>query len=265
MRHSDCHLSIRMEKDTLAVSLQDRNNFHVQDHRVIHLKNAGNRDIETAVESIRQMANAKSVSCSINSSTNTLIPEAVFRSENRAQYLGFNSELTGSEQLADDPLPLMEARNVYSESEALDIITRTFPHCQTVHESTVEIELSLRMARLNREDAAFLYFSDGFFRMVLIRSGELELANAFSYNSEMDVAYYVLYVFDQLKISPEQFSTYATGRIDEQGSELTLLREYIGPVKLLTKCGLAELNHNPDKASEAQRFFTLFHQVLCVL
>lgn len=265
MRHSDCHLSIRMEKDSIAASLQDRSNFHVQDHRVIHLEKADNREIESAFESLRPMATAKSVSCSINSPTSTLIPEAVFRPENRARYLGFNSDLSGKEQLVDDPLPLLEARNIYTESEALEIITRSFPQCRMLHESTIEIELSLRMARLNRADAAFLFFSDGFFRMVLIQNGELELANAFSYNSEMDVAYYVLYVFDQLKISPDKFSTYASGRIDDKGSELTLLREYIGPVKLLTKCGLAELNYTPNKASDAQRFFTLFHQLLCVL
>ncbi len=78
----------------------------------------------------------------------------------------------------------------------------------------------------------------------------------------MDVAYYVLYVLDQLGIKSGETATFAAGAIEENGAELNMLREYIGPVKILRESPLADLQF--QNTVDAHRFFTLFHQVLCV-
>lgn len=209
------------------------------------------------------MGTAQSVSCSINLPGNTLVPDAIFREEYQAEYLDFNHGRAEKISVASDELLLMEARNVYALPETHQQINSLFPQCIFLHESSVEIELALRISRMEKQNAVYLFFGDGFFRLLVIHEGALQLANTFEHGSEMDVAYYVLYVFDQLKIDSKKNTTYASGSIDENGAELNLLREYIGPVRVLTQCGLADVQFTAEKPGEAQRWFTLFHQVLC--
>lgn len=126
----------------------------------------------------------------------------------------------------------------------------------------MEIELALRLSRLSKTDSIFLFFSDKFFRLIIVQKEQLQLANTFQFGSEMDVAYYVLYVLDQLGIKSGETATFAAGAIEENGAELNMLREYIGPVKILRESPLADLQF--QNTVDAHRFFTLFHQVLCV-
>ncbi len=210
------------------------------------------------------MSSAQTVSCSFNLPGNTLVPEAIYRKDYQSHYLSFNIDSDADQSVATDELTLMEARNVYALPETHNKITQVFPQCLYLHESSVEIELALRLSRVSRKDSVFLFFSDKFFRLLIIQNDQLQLANTFQFGSEMDVAYYVLYVLDQLNIKNGETSTYAAGEIEENGAELNMLREYIGPVKLLKESPLADLKFNPEKPSDTHRLFTLFHQVLCV-
>lgn len=222
-------------------------------------------NLKKALDPFKPMGSAQSISCSFNLPGNTLVPDAVFREEHRADYLDFNLGHSEQSSIESDELVLMEARNVYGLHEAHRQINAIFPQCLFLHESSVEIELALRISRMEKRNAVYLFFGSGFFRLLVVRDGELQLANTFQHGSEMDVAYYVLYVFDQLKIDGKNNTTYASGAIDENGSELNLLREYIGPVRILTHCGLADVDFTSEKPGEVQRLFTLFHQVLCAL
>lgn len=238
----------------------------MRNHRAVKVENALTDPgaLADALAPLTPMQTAQTVSCSFNTSGNTLVPTSIFQPVRAPQYLAFHVEELGSEKVASDELLLLEARNVYALPQVENAVAKAFPQCRFFHESTVEIEVAMRLARINREDAVYLFFSGDFFRLVYVCDQQLQLANTFAHASEMDVAYYVLYVFDQLGISVGETPTYAAGSIDENGPELNMLREYIGPVKLLRDSALAELNFTPNLPAEAQRFFTLFHQVLCV-
>lgn len=251
----------------MAVALQDCQNFNVRNHQ----SSAVDGGVLTpdrlarALAPFESMSSAKSVSCSFNHFGNTLIPDAVFRSEHQQDYLDFNLSEPKKGKPFSDELSLIEARNVYTLPDFSDAVSALFSHCRFFHESSIEIELAMRLARLEARDGVFLFFGKSFFRVVIVLKGQLQLANTFTYSTEMDVAYYVLYVFDQLKINHTDIDTHATGEIDEGGAIINLLRDYIGSVKIMRSCGLADLNYTPQKPAQAQRSFTLLHQVLCAL
>lgn len=251
----------------MAVALQDCQNFHVRNHQssVVDGGVLTPKSLARALAPFESMHSANSVSCSFNHFGNTLIPEAVFRGEHQEDYLDFNLSEPKKGKPFSDELTLIEARNVYTLPDFSDAVSTLFSQCRFFHESSIEIELAMRLSRLEAEDGVFIFFGKSFFRVVIILDGQLQLANTFTYSTEMDVAYYVLYVFDQLKINHADITTYATGQIDEGGAIINLLRDYIGTVKIMSTCGLADLNYSPQKPAQAQRVFTLLHQVLCAL
>lgn len=211
---------------------------------------------------MRLLSSAQTISCSFNLTGNTLVPASVYREDQQHQYLSFNFEMEAGHKATSDELSFIEARNVYSLPESSTAINAIFPKCRFFHESTVEIELAMRLARVSNRDSAFLFFSKNLFRLLIIRNDKLELANTFRFGSEMDVAYYVLYVFDQLGIKKSAIEVFASGEIDENRAELNLLREYIGKVQLLRNSSLADIPDTADHPADTLRFFTLFHQVL---
>lgn len=221
-------------------------------------------EIQSALASFPDFSSAGSVSCSFNLPGNTFIPKSIYREGFHNDYLAFNRDSVQSGKSHSDHIPLTDAVNVYELPKAHSAISRQYPQCLFFHEATLESELALRLSKLNQSDGVYLFFSGNFFRIHVIRGGELELSNTFEFASEMDVAYYVLYVFDQLQIKAASVPVFAAGRIENEGSEINLLREYIGPVKLLETCALADLKIREKKPGDARHLFTLFHQVLCV-
>jgi hypothetical protein len=265
IQYSDCHLAIRAEQGRFSIALQDATNFHLRSfHSFEWTTLAGISTLENYLKDFEQFASAKSVVCSVNTFANTLIPEAIYQEKNRPLYLGFNFETHEQQTFASDPLPLLDALNVYQLPEYCQTISKFFPKCKFVHESGVQIELALRLSRLNQKDAAYLFFSGQFFRLCVIQNGTLQFCNTFSHQSEMDVAYYVLYVFDQLHLKTSEIQTFASGDIEANDAIIDMLRDYIGPIQLLRTCSLAELALTEDEHLTAHRNFTLFHQALCV-
>jgi hypothetical protein len=179
-------------------------------------------------------------------------------------YLSFNFEPEEQQAVTSDHLSLLDAVNVYQQPAFCATIVKYFPKCRFVHESGVQIELALRLSRLNQEDAVFLFFSNEFFRLCVIQNGTLQFCNTFQFQSEMDVAYYVLYVFDQLHLKSASIATYATGQVANNDAVINMLQDYIGPIHLLRTCPLAQLQLSEEEVANAQNNFTLFHQALCV-
>lgn len=255
-------MSLQLGNGRLSVALQDRLNFH---HRKVDLDLSAQstEELNQQLHTIREWGSAYSVSCSITEPGNTLVPEAIYHEENLAHYHHFHLDAPRNANIASDKLIMLPAYNVYALPDGCELVTRVFPTCHILHESTVELELALRLARQANQNGAWLFFGNGFFRLILIQDGQLQLANTFRFASEMDVAYYVLYVFDQMHIDPKQFRTFATGNIDPAGAILTLLREYIGAVSLLSNSTLADTTWKGKNEQQALSGFTLLHQVLC--
>lgn len=259
-------MSLRIEHGELALALHDKVGFQLREYHIKSLsdQSLSATEIQSSLLPFADFGRAASVSCSFNLPGNTFIPRSIYQEEFHEDYLAFNLNHIQAGSSQADHIPLTDAVNVYALPEAHLAIGRQYPQCLFFHEATLESELALRLSKLNRTDGVFLFFSGNFFRIHVIRGGKLELSNTFEYTSEMDVAYYVLYVFDQLQIKSVTNPVFAAGKIENDGAVINLLREYIGPVKLLETCALADLKIHEEKPGDARQLFTLFHQLLCV-
>lgn len=265
IQYSDCHLAIQAEQGKISIALQDATNFHLRSFNSFDWNTlAGLSTLENYLIDFEPFSTAKTITCSVNTFANTLIPEAIYQEKNQSLYLGFNFETRSQQKYAADPLALIDAINIYQLPEFCQSISKFFPKCKFVHESGVQIELALRLSRLNQKDGVFLFFSEQFFRLCIVQNGMLQFCNTFNHQSEMDVAYYVLYVFDQLHLKSSEVQTFASGSIEANDAIIDMLRDYIGPIQLLRTCSLAELALSEEEHASAHHNFTLFHQALCV-
>lgn len=263
MRYNDCHLSIRFDDNEIVVALQDRQHFNIRQQHILPTEQVGNTDsVANTIQQLQPFSSVQTVSCSFNLPDNTLIPCSVYHNEYRNQYLSFNFDTEAHQPVTADEISFLDAQNIYLQPKSVEVISKLFPQCRFFHETTVEIELAMRLSRVSNPNGAYLYFSDRFFRLLIIRNDKLELANTFHFGSEMDVAYYVLYVFDQLGIRKSEIAVSASGKIGEGHAVLNLLREYIGKVTMLQFSPLVDLKPSKENQHDISRFFTLYHQIL---
>lgn len=86
------------------------------------------------------------------------------------------------------------------------------------------IHSSKGKANFNR---IYAQVNPGFIDLVVVKAGKLVLYNSFHFKTEKDLAFYVLYVFDQFKLSTKQTTLEICGFTDESDEYVQLLRSYI--------------------------------------
>jgi len=80
----------------------------------------------------------QSVTCLIDGRTNTLIPEAFYQPDNSHQLLNFNFAIPNNYVIGTDPLPSLQAYNLYGYPEPLHqrILTK-WPQAEILHSTSV--------------------------------------------------------------------------------------------------------------------------------
>lgn len=179
----------------------------------------------------------------------TLIPNAVFKTEELASYHRFNFINQEEDLFFNDALINLSAHNVYS---APDYIVNEFKHFQKVsfkHFSTSLIESSLLHAKtthtLSLIDVHVLPES---FQIIIIKNQQLALYNFFEYQTSEDFIYYLLFVLDQLNIDNEEASIRLLGEVEKNSAIYLMINKYIKTITFA-------------KSSESLRFSYVFNEL----
>lgn len=156
---------------------------------------------------------------SVNSPSFTLVPKPLFRKEYAGSYLTL---MRGSS------LPAHEFAQAYNhddegflsvfnlEHPLADYFSGAYPlqPLTFVHQTGALIQAT---ADLNRHiltpDNIWLFFEDEFVTIIYRKDQQLRYCNRFGYKNAQDLAYYVLYVLDEQKLSPEAVNVGLYGEI----------------------------------------------------
>ncbi|GAB3556616.1 DUF3822 family protein [Spirosoma fluminis] len=170
------------------------------------------------------------VRVSVNSPSFTLVPKQLYRKEYAGSYLAL---MRGS------PLPAHEFAQAYAhESEDFlsvfnlehplaDYFSEAYPlqPLTFVHQMGALIQATARLDRQSLTPAAIhLYFEDEFVSIIYRNERQLRYCNRFGYRNVQDLAYYILYVLDELALRPEALNVLLYGEITpfaEQYAELS--------------------------------------------
>ena len=190
----------------------------------------------------------------------TLVPDKLYKEEEAETLLAFNTKVNG--KVLADNIFSQKAYLIYSVPESiLTIVSNFFPNAKYKAQESILIQ---QYSQLNTENKkAYLYLNEQKVGITIFNGDKLIFNNSFKYDSKEDLLYYVLFSFEQLKLSPDSINVSVFGTIEDTDESFSLMYEYIRNIKLGKRPHQftfpTEFNPLAD-----HKYFGLFTQILCV-
>jgi len=176
-----------------------------------------------------------SVRTALLGTKHSFIPNRLYNPDRKTTYLEQVVELKSTEGIYSEDVTLLRAQNVYTADRAtVNFIGQMFPIVRFSHISSALFLGFREQTRLDKTDI-FLSIRDDLAYLYCFQNRELSFANAFSFFSAKDLAYYTLLVYEQFNLSPTTQPLFVGGSFQEGGENHRLLYRYIKfiqPVRL---------------------------------
>jgi len=177
----------------------------------------------------------------------TLVPKSLFDEKKSSDYLKFNSKILANDFIAHDVIDTLNLVVVYIPFVNINNFffdaVGTFSY---YHHITKLLEQSAKSYASKSERTTIVNVRDGQFDLIIYSDQKLQLCNSFSFVTNEDFIYYILFTFEQLKIDPATASIHVIGH-QFSNSDLCIISEkYIKEVICL------DGNFNEIKKDEAQ-------------
>ena len=175
----------------------------------------------------------REIRISVDSASFTLVPQPLYRKEYANSYLAL---MRGS------VLPAHEFGQVYAhetegflsvfsqEHALVDYFSETYPLQPLifVHQTSGLIQATANLSRHSlTPGAVYLYFEDEFVTIIYRQGQQLRYCNRFGYKQVQDLAYYVLYVLDELRLTTEVVQLTLYGEITPFAEAYTELSRFL--------------------------------------
>ncbi len=170
-----------------------------------------------------------SVSIILESPKSTLIPEALADNDKMGQYLRFNHPVNDNEEILADRLPNLQAYNIYAYPAAtIGQLKELWPAARLSHliSSLIEV-LLIRFKHAGGGDRVYANVRPHWIDMVYMLDDRLVFCNSFRYTSPEDLLYYVIFVYEQLKLNPEKVPLILMGEAERHSAATEQLSEYL--------------------------------------
>jgi hypothetical protein len=163
----------------------------------------------------------------------TLIPAPLFNKKYLKEYFSFNHNLDESEKIYYNHLRNTDAYVVFALPGYLpDIINHHFPKINIYHQSTPFLENILRNHKKKPDKhIVFLNADNELFDIAVVHLKKLKLYNCFYYKNENDLLYFVLYMYEHLKLDPEKSDLCIAGKILKSSKHYEILNKYIRNIR----------------------------------
>lgn len=228
------HLSIQISLDGFYFSVLDipRGKYVLLNGHHLFLKRN-----KLLLRSVRQIMEEdemfgksfKSVEILFGSRRFTLVPQAFYGRASIEKYLWFNVGPEKGSIVVRNPLTMAECSLLYDIPQNLhDYLVGKYPKVTIKHNLVPLIEKSLRKNKPNGERSQMhLNFFRDHFEMVIINGSKLILANSFSYRTDRDILYFVLYTYDQLKLAADSCELIIHGHLPQVAPVYHMFKKYI--------------------------------------
>lgn len=164
----------------------------------------------------------------------SLVPASLFDETKASEYLKFNSKILANDFIAYDSIDTQDLVIVYVPFVNINnYFFERFGTFSYYHSATVLLKTVLNLDKYSLPSKVFLHFENNTFDCVIIKNGELQLCNSYSYKTPEDFIYYTLFCLEQLKLNPEIVDVYLCGSIDETDENYQMAYTYIRNIKFL--------------------------------
>ena len=128
------------------------------------------------------------------------VPSPIFKTENIDDYFYFQHPKDKTQIVLFNRILNWDTVNVFSlPLEVNEALNKLFPDLAVAH----QLSYFLSEKRKTKEDGIYIWVRPKVLDVVVLKSGMLSLINSFAYQTAEDFTYYVLNIFDQLKLDTE--------------------------------------------------------------
>lgn len=159
----------------------------------------------------------------------SFVPKVLFANGDAERFLSFNNMHEKGFTTRKDLFQRAESWCIYDVPQNLiEYLETVVPRAKVSHNLFPLIEAGLKYNRNfpDRQQVHLNFFRE-YFEIVVVADTKLIQCNIFNYKTERDILYYVLYVFDQLKLSPENTDLIIHGHIPQVSPVYHLLKKYV--------------------------------------
>ena len=169
-----------------------------------------------------------------DSNLNTFVPTALFDEKALGSYLQYNTKVFCSDFFAFDELTAHEINNVYIPYVQINNVLLDKLGAFTYQNiNTGLVEYVLNRSKSESEIEVYAYVQKDHFELIVAQGGQLLLFNSFLYNTAQDFIYYLLFVYEQLKLDPETIRLQLISRIEKEDPLFKQAYTYIRFVEIL--------------------------------
>lgn len=163
----------------------------------------------------------------------SLVPASLFDETKASEYLKFNSKILANDYMAHDVLedqdmvvvyvPFMNINNFFFEQ---------YGSFNYYHSTTILLKAILENEKYSLPKM-YLHFQKNGFDCIVLKNGELQLCNSYSYKTPEDFIYYTLFCMEQLKLNPENLPVLICGEIDKDDANYKMAYTYIRNIEFV--------------------------------
>jgi hypothetical protein len=227
------YLSIRLEPDGLFYTV-----YNPTDQKYLAFESAilsGLKEIYSFIEKheVLKLVFAKTL-CIVPSDKYTLIPSPLFIPEKAEEYFKFVHSIETNEEIRVESVYDTDVKMVYSSDISwFEIINDHFPDSKVIPSTAAFIQCVLPRVRNTRVTSMYANLYKDNFDFLLVDDGRLKFCNNFTYKTAEDIAYYTVFVIDQLRINIDKSQLNISGRVNSKHDIIKLLKRYIKLVEIL--------------------------------
>ncbi|MDA3883440.1 MAG: DUF3822 family protein [Bacteroidales bacterium] len=208
----------------------------------------------------------KHVSCLFTTERITIVPASLCNQDDLRTILEFNHSLPDDEVVFSYPLINADSVLVYAVSKKLvDYCSERFGDFVNFPHSAPLLESSILHNKLEDSYSVFISLESSFFDIVILNRGQIIMYNTYSFTNINDYVYYVMNVFEQLKLNQMKTPVILSGKISKTSSYFDATCMFIKHVSLVQALPLHTkmMSVSPFNNIPYPLFYQLFTINLC--
>ncbi|MGB7784694.1 MAG: DUF3822 family protein [Salinimicrobium sp.] len=164
----------------------------------------------------------------------SLVPEKLFKEENASDYLKFNTRILENDFVAYDQLDNFGMVNVYIPYTNINnFFFEKYGEFEYRHCVSILAEEFLKLNKDTEGTKAYLNCYPGGYDLLVIKNGNLLLANSFKCKTKEDFIYYLLFTAEQLEMDTSEFELILLGKIVEDSDYYNIAYTYVKKISFL--------------------------------
>ncbi len=193
-----------------------------------------------------------------------LIPSAFFSQDSVRDYLKQQNLIKPGETPCSDFIKNNDCYSVYAvDSNDYTLLKEKYPQAVLRHHSSVFVEYLLALHKGNTGNQVHVFVFPGYMDIVALQAGKLVLYNRYNFHTANDFTYFLLWVYEELKLKPEDCPCFFYGEIQEKTEMFDLAWRYLKNVRIADKISRFTFSSMLESIAQ-QRYYSLFMQYLCI-